>query len=61
MKYKVLLATVNGSIKTALVHEDSYNGDPSEFFVSSATNPELAGEIDISGDEHLMPDWLVGE
>ena len=59
--YFVLLATLQGSIKTVLVDKESYEGDPAAYFRHGATDVGNHGEVEISGPaEDMVPD-IVGD
>ena len=56
----VLTGEVHGALKTALVEEDTFEGNPEDYFIPSAENVEKHGTIQISGEaEHMIPDDLV--
>lgn len=60
--YVVLIAEdQHGCLKTALVEKDTYeeDPDPSAFFSSGMKGVQHSGEVEISGDVHLLPSYIV--
>jgi hypothetical protein len=59
-KFVVLIAEDQFKcIQTALVHEDTFkeDPDPNSYFVR-VDEAKKVGEVEISGDDHLLPDVL---
>jgi len=59
--YVVLIAeTEHGELKTALVEKDTYeeDPDPSAYFRPGMKSIQNSGEVEISGDVHLLPSWI---
>jgi len=60
--YIILVAeSEGGELKTALVHEDTFKSDPDpkSYFRSGMKSVEKSGEVEISGDVHLLPETIV--
>lgn len=59
--YVILIAEDSyGSLKTALVEKESYeeDPDPESYFKSGMVNVKKEGEVNITGDVHLLPTWI---
>jgi len=63
-RYVVLLGESEfGEVKTALVDFDTFeeDRDPNSYFKPGTKNTQKTGEVEISGDDHLLPSWISDE